>query len=205
MASSHSFADARERFEASKRAGEITAVIADADTQEVREVPLRTFSEMHYGGRVEDTKLDYVELSRLLLIPKEAICTAAFLHPDEVKCVCDVCVAGTVKVINGGEVDDTTPPGSRALCVLGKWFVGRVAIVCAERVFSNQTGITLSWFSSVPKEIVSKFKTVQRCEWCQQRGMDFKICGSCKRVYYCGRSCQQSDWRMYHKKACRCA
>ena len=44
------------------------------------------------------------------------------------------------------------------------------------------------------------------CESCGQAESElgeFKKCGGCKRVYYCGRKCQAQDWKAGHKQKCK--
>lgn len=41
-----------------------------------------------------------------------------------------------------------------------------------------------------------------RCEYCNKKGSNLKICGRCKHVQYCTKLCQTSDWKN-HKQKCQ--
>eukprot|EP01084_Bolivina_argentea_P215065 365091_1 len=33
------------------------------------------------------------------------------------------------------------------------------------------------------------------CNWCEEKGFDFKKCSKCKIVFYCSKKCQKLDWK----------
>ena len=43
----------------------------------------------------------------------------------------------------------------------------------------------------------------QNCHQLENQPGDFKRCGGCKSVYYCGRKCQAQDWKAGHKQKCQ--
>jgi hypothetical protein len=45
-------------------------------------------------------------------------------------------------------------------------------------------------------------KGLSACHYCQKGTESLKVCGSCKRVRYCSRECQKSDFKV-HKKVCK--
>eukprot|EP00931_Biecheleriopsis_adriatica_P089333 TRINITY_DN63488_c0_g1_i1.p1 TRINITY_DN63488_c0_g1~~TRINITY_DN63488_c0_g1_i1.p1 ORF type:complete len:493 (-),score=102.55 TRINITY_DN63488_c0_g1_i1:27-1505(-) len=50
----------------------------------------------------------------------------------------------------------------------------------------------------------------RRCDWCFTQGRELKEaaekpllrCGRCKATFYCGRACQEADWKKHHKLEC---
>eukprot|EP01096_Ripella_sp_DP13-Kostka_P006960 TRINITY_DN2516_c0_g1_i1.p1 TRINITY_DN2516_c0_g1~~TRINITY_DN2516_c0_g1_i1.p1 ORF type:complete len:179 (+),score=59.51 TRINITY_DN2516_c0_g1_i1:172-708(+) len=46
------------------------------------------------------------------------------------------------------------------------------------------------------------FRLCATCFNPEQTAGQYKACGSCKQVYYCGRDCQVKDWREAHKHLC---
>jgi hypothetical protein len=51
-----------------------------------------------------------------------------------------------------------------------------------------------------------KERKEKECVCCHSTGVGYKLCGGCKKVSYCGASCQKQDWTE-HKKVCgkKCA
>jgi len=43
---------------------------------------------------------------------------------------------------------------------------------------------------------------VKECGFCHRKGITFKFCSRCRRVYYCSSQCQTQHWRAEHKAAC---
>lgn len=62
-------------------------------------------------------------------------------------------------------------------------------------------------FTELEKKDNIRFEC-QPCQGCGQlesQPGDFKRCGGCKSVYYCGRKCQAQDWKASHKQKCQTA
>lgn len=62
-------------------------------------------------------------------------------------------------------------------------------------------------FTELEKKDNIRFEC-QPCQGCGQlesQPGDFKRCGGCKSVYYCGRKCQAQDWKASHKQKCQAA
>lgn len=60
-------------------------------------------------------------------------------------------------------------------------------------------------FAELEKKDNIRFEC-QPCQGCGQlesQPGDFKRCGGCKSVYYCGRKCQAQDWKAGHKQKCQ--
>lgn len=60
-------------------------------------------------------------------------------------------------------------------------------------------------FAELEKKDNIRFEC-QPCQGCGQlesQPGDFKRCGGCKSVYYCGRKCQAQDWKAGHKQICQ--
>ena len=71
-------------------------------------------------------------------------------------------------------------------------------------------------FPMLMENVVKKFGEIERkdnirfeCQPCEGCGTlesqlgDFKRCGGCRSVFYCGRKCQAHDWKAGHKKKCK--
>ena len=41
------------------------------------------------------------------------------------------------------------------------------------------------------------------CANCEIENPEAKLCGRCKRVYYCGQECQTIHWKNIHKQLCQ--
>lgn len=50
-----------------------------------------------------------------------------------------------------------------------------------------------------------KLRLCAACGRYEEVAGSFKLCASCKQVFYCGAECQRADWRKGHKKACKAA
>lgn len=60
-------------------------------------------------------------------------------------------------------------------------------------------------FEELDKKPNPRFQR-QTCQCCGQAESElgeFKRCGGCKSVYYCGRKCQAQDWKAAHKQKCK--
>lgn len=70
-------------------------------------------------------------------------------------------------------------------------------------------------YTNLFKHLISKLQELEKpnprfqqhtCQTCGQAESElgeFKRCGGCKSVYYCGRKCQAQDWKAGHKKTCQ--
>ena len=56
--------------------------------------------------------------------------------------------------------------------------------------------------SSITIEAPTARCALMSCSANRGEGADLQLCGRCKRVYYCGRSCQTADWAE-HKSRCQ--
>jgi len=57
-------------------------------------------------------------------------------------------------------------------------------------------------------ESASKYinSVIRKCENCNNQETvknSFKLCGGCKKVFYCGRECQVAHWSASHKNTCQ--
>ena len=62
-------------------------------------------------------------------------------------------------------------------------------------------------FTELEKKDNIRFEC-QPCQGCgrlESQPGDFKRCGGCKSVNYCGRKCQAQDWKAGHKQKCQAA
>ncbi|EZG43457.1 MYND finger protein [Gregarina niphandrodes] len=62
--------------------------------------------------------------------------------------------------------------------------------------------------SQVNPKRVKHYNQILRCGCCgriAEGSRKLKICGECHLTRYCGRACQQEDWKEYHSKACKAA
>ena len=59
-------------------------------------------------------------------------------------------------------------------------------------------------FVELQKKNSSKVElyTCPACGKKEAKAGEFKRCGGCKSVYYCGRKCQVQDWKAGHKHKC---
>lgn len=83
----------------------------------------------------------------------------------------------------------------------------RLAVLC-KRVCHNIYPLIImslcQGFVELQKKDSSKIE-VHSCPACGQKEAkpgEFKRCGGCKSVYYCGRKCQVRDWKAGHKHKC---
>ena len=60
-------------------------------------------------------------------------------------------------------------------------------------------------FEELDKKPNPRFQrhTCQGCGQAESELGEFKRCGGCKSVYYCGRKCQVQDWKAGHKQKCK--
>lgn len=60
-------------------------------------------------------------------------------------------------------------------------------------------------FEELDKKPNPRFQwhTCQSCGQVESELGEFKRCGGCKSVYYCGRKCQAQDWKAGHKQKCK--
>ena len=45
--------------------------------------------------------------------------------------------------------------------------------------------------------------SAQRCAYCHNTGENMRKCSRCKLMFYCGKICQELDWKLAHSKICR--
>ena len=67
-----------------------------------------------------------------------------------------------------------------------------------------QTSTKYEAFYSMAEDL-KKVDFLMTCGFCSKReesAKQFQKCNRCKIVYYCGKSCQKSDWKI-HKKNCK--
>ena len=83
----------------------------------------------------------------------------------------------------------------------------RLALLC-KRVCHNIYPLIImslcQGFVELQKKDSSKLE-LHTCPACGKKEAEpgeFKRCGGCKNVYYCGRKCQVQDWKAGHKKKC---
>ena len=86
----------------------------------------------------------------------------------------------------------------------------RLALLCkiaCHRLFPRLLENVILTFAEIEKKDNIRFEC-QPCQCCgtlESQPGDFKRCGACKSVFYCGRKCQAQDWKAGHKKKCKTA
>ena len=84
----------------------------------------------------------------------------------------------------------------------------RLALLCklaCHRLFPMLLENVIRKFGEIEKKDNIRFEC-QPCQGCgtlETQPGDFKRCGACKSVFYCGRKCQAQDWKTGHKKKCK--
>ena len=84
----------------------------------------------------------------------------------------------------------------------------RLTLLCkiaCHRLFPMLLENVIHKFGEIEKKDNIRFEC-QPCQGCgtlEKQPGDFKRCGACKSVFYCGRKCQAQDWKAGHKKKCK--
>lgn len=84
----------------------------------------------------------------------------------------------------------------------------RLALICkmaCHRLIPMLLMGVIHQFGELEKRENVKYEC-QACQCCgqvEEEPGDFKRCGECKSVFYCGRKCQAQDWKAGHKQICQ--
>ena len=84
----------------------------------------------------------------------------------------------------------------------------RLALLCkmaCHRIIPMLLMSVIHQFAELEKKDNIRFEC-QSCQGCgepESQPGDFKRCGGCKSVFYCGKKCQVQDWKAGHKQKCQ--
>lgn len=84
----------------------------------------------------------------------------------------------------------------------------RLSLLCkiaCHRLFPMLLENVIYKFGEVEKKDNIRFECqpCQACRTLESQPGEFKRCGGCRNVFYCGRKCQAKDWKAGHKKKCQ--
>jgi len=83
--------------------------------------------------------------------------------------------------------------------------LGKLCKISCHIIYKKLITHLIREFEELDKKPNPRFQrhACQSCGQAESELGEFKRCGGCKSVYYCGRKCQVQDWKAGHKQKCK--